>query len=115
MTSLGLRYERIADYLSNRSIAYRCMERPVTYADCSTHCRSGRIASACAGVNAIFLCPGFWGRDPGVRIIALIHETAHILWSSVDHAANFRHAECYASFVGDLFGGTGAGPACPTP
>jgi hypothetical protein len=115
MTSLSARYERIADYLSNRSIAYRCMERPVTYADCSTHCRSGRIASACAGVNAIFLCPGFWGRDPGVRIIAIIHEAAHILWSSVDHAANFRHAECYASFVGDLFGGTGAGPACPAP
>ena len=115
MTSLSARYERIADYLSNWSIAYRCMERAVTYADCSTHCRSGRIASACAGVNAIFLCPGFWGRDPGVRIIALIHETAHILWSSVDHAANFRHAECYASFAGDLFGGTGAGPACPAP
>jgi uncharacterized ferritin-like protein (DUF455 family) len=54
-------------------------------------------------------------QPPGVRIIALIHEAAHILWPSVDHAANFRHAECYASFVGDLFGGTGGGPACPTP
>jgi len=115
MMSLSRRYERIAEFLSNRSITYRCMERPVTYADCSTHCRGGRIASACAGVDAIFLCPGFWGRDPGVRIIALIHEAAHILWSSVDHAANFRHAECYASLVGDLFGGTGAGPACPAP
>ncbi len=115
MTSLSLRYERIADFLWNHSIAYRCMDRPVTYATCSTHCRSGRIASACSGVDAIFLCSGFWARDPGVRIIALIHETAHILWSSVGHAANFRHAECYASFVGDLFGGSGAGPACPAP
>jgi hypothetical protein len=66
-------------------------------------------------VDAIFLCSGFWARDPGVRVIALIHEAAHILWSNVEHVANFRHAECYASFVGDLFGGTGAGPACPAP
>jgi len=115
MTSLSARYERIADTFFNQSIAYRCMENPVTYAGCRTHCRGGRIASACPGVHAIFLCPGFWQRDPGTRIIALIHEASHILWSSVDHAANFRHAECYASLVGDLFGGTGAGPDCPAP
>lgn len=114
MTSLSARYERIAGYLANRTIAYRCIHGRVTYSNCRTGCHVGE-ASACPGVDAIFLCSGFWGRDPGDRMIMLIHEVAHILWTSVDHAANFRHAECYASFVGDLFGGTGAGPACPTP
>lgn len=114
MMSLSMRYERVADYFSNTAIAYRCIHGRVTYSNCRTGCHIGE-ASACAGVNAIFLCSAFWARSPGERIIMLIHEAAHILWASVDHVANFRHAECYASFVGDLFGGTGAGPACPTP
>jgi hypothetical protein len=114
MTSLSSRYQRIGDYLANRHIAYRCIEGRVTYRNCRTGCHVGE-ASACSGVNAIFLCAAFWQRDPGERTIMLIHEVAHILWANVNHVANFRHAECYASFVGDLFSGTGAGPACPTP
>lgn len=114
MSSLSARYERIANYMANHAIAYRCIGGTVMYGGCRTSCSVGE-ASACPGVNAIFLCAAFWGRDPGERMIMLIHEVAHILWANVDHVANFRHAECYASFVGDLFGGTGAGPACPTP
>ncbi|MDP1769201.1 MAG: DUF4157 domain-containing protein [Nitrospirota bacterium] len=114
MSSLSARYERIANYMANHAIAYRCIGGTVRYGGCRTSCAVGE-ASACPGVNAIFLCAAFWGRDPGERTIMLIHEVAHILWANVDHVANFRHAECYASFVGDLFGGTGAGPACPTP
>jgi len=114
MTSLSARYERIADYLANHPIAYRCIDGTVTYRSCRTGCPVGE-ASACPGVDAIFLCAAFWGHSPGDRMIMLIHEVAHILWANVDHVANFRHAECFASFVGDLFGGTGAGPACPVP
>ncbi len=119
MQLMATRYELISDMLERGAVHYLCMSTAArsfggcTIADCSSD------AWACPGVNAIFLCPGFWtGGATGTSATLLIHETAHMMWANVGHGArgsggNFRHAECYASFVADLFGIQPGGPPCP--
>lgn len=117
MELMARRYELIADMLGRGFVHYLCMSTTRTFGGCTiTDCSSD--AWACTGVNAIFLCPGFWAGDPGTGSTLLIHETAHMMWESVGHGArgsggNFRHAECYASFVADLFNLAPGGPECP--
>jgi hypothetical protein len=107
------RYALIAT-LFESPIIYRCINAAGVYNNCNTHCVD-RLASACAGIRAIFLCDAFWGAGDGRQVIALIHEAAHINWTSVDHFQTFRHAECYASLVADLFNHPTGQPACPAP
>ncbi len=91
---------------------------------CATNdCGGDRDAWVYAGVGTIHLCPSFWDLlEDSVDAAAtlFIHEAAHIIWQRVDHGAsgpggNFRHAECYASFVSDIFGIQEGTPECPDP
>lgn len=119
MDLVALRFDLIAAQLGRGFVHYLCMSTTRSFAgrtitDCS------RDAWAFPGVNAIFLCPGFWSGigDPRTRATLLIHETSHMIWESVFHGAsgsggNFHHAECYASFVADLEGVAAGTPACP--
>lgn len=69
----------------------------------------------------IFLCPTFWGiTGPERQALLLIHEGAHVRFGNPSHSVrgrlhNFRHPECLASFVADLFGHGTNTPACPVP
>jgi hypothetical protein len=111
--------QSIADLYSG-PVRYRCITGATTFADCDTHCR-GRAASACEGVRVIFLCPTFWGiAGPERQALLLIHEGAHVRFGNPSHSVsgrlhNFRHPECLASFVADLFGHGTNTPACPVP
>jgi Domain of unknown function (DUF4157) len=119
MDLIASRFDLIAAQLRRGFIHYLCMSTTRSFAgrtitDCS------RDAWAFPGVNAIFLCPGFWSGigDPRTRSTLLIHETAHMIWEEVFHGAggsggNFRHAECYASFIADINGVAAGTPACP--
>ena len=113
------RLQSIADLYSG-PVRYRCITGATTFADCDTHCRN-RTASACAGVRVIFLCPTFWGiSGPERQALLLIHEGAHVRFGNPSHSVsgrlhNFRHPECLASFVADLFGHGTNTPACPAP
>lgn len=113
MDGLSDRLQAIADQF-DRSIHYQCITGTTTFMDCEGHCR-GRSATACAGIRAILLCPSFWGLSEDNQATLLIHETAHMRWASVLHAANFRHASCYANFVADIFNLPLTTPACPAP
>jgi hypothetical protein len=112
------RYELVANQFASGFTHYLCMSTARSFGGCSAPDCSND-AWACPGVNAIFLCPGFWVGDPRSSTL-LIHEMSHQIWGSVRHGArgsggNFRHAECYASFISDIFGLTPGGPACPVP
>lgn len=117
MELMARRYELIANQFGSGFIHYLCMSTSRSFGGCNiTDCSND--AWACPGVNAIFLCPGFWGGDLRTSSTLLIHETSHMIWESVFHGArgaggNFRHAECYASFVADIFGLAPGIPACP--
>ncbi len=118
MDLVSARFQLIADTLDD-FINYLCTAGATAFGGCQPPC-ANRDASACAGVDAVFLCPTFWGLTPDSQAILLIHEVAHMIWAHVLHGAagpggNFRHAECYASFVADLFGAPAGGPACPPP
>jgi len=110
---LSDRLQRISDNF-DRPIHYPCIGGPTTLMGCDAHC-TGRDATTCAGIRAIFLCPGFWKLSPNGQGTLLIHETAHMLWANVVHSANFRHASCYANFVADIFHAPTTTPACPIP
>jgi len=116
---LSGRLQSIADLYSG-STRYRCITGATTFAGCDTHCRN-RAASACHGVRVIFLCPNFWGiTGPERQALLLIHEGAHVRFGNPSHSVsgrlhNFRHPECLASFVADLFEHGTNLPACPAP
>ncbi len=116
---LSGRLQSIADLYSG-AMRYRCITGATTFADCDTHCRD-RSASACEGVRVIFLCPDFWRiAGPERQALLLIHEGAHVRFGNPSHSVrgrlhNFRHPECLASFVADLFGHGTNTPACPAP
>jgi len=107
MDLMALRYTLIANALGSDSNHYRCISGETTWRgihafDCA------RDAWTFPGIDAYLLCPGSRATDLTSATL-LIHETSHIIWERVFHGApgsggNFRHAECYASFVGDLFG-----------
>jgi hypothetical protein len=117
MNLLARRFQLIATTF-NGFIHYRCIGGASSFAGCNIpNCTSD--AWTCTGVNAIFMCPTFWPVNNSNSTL-LIHEAGHMIWGRVGHGArgsggNFRHAECYASFVGDLFGIAPGGPACPAP
>jgi hypothetical protein len=119
MELMARRYELIANAFDG-PLHYRCISGASSFGGCNIPDCSND-AWACPGVDAIFLCPGFWAPgDPGTQSTLLIHETSHMIWEHVIHGAggsggNFRHAECYASFVGGIFGITPGLPACPVP
>ncbi|MGA7180810.1 MAG: DUF4157 domain-containing protein [Thiobacillaceae bacterium] len=113
MDSASDRFQRLADNF-DKPIRYRCIDKPDTFAGCDAHCK-GRDATTCAGLRAVFLCPRFWTLGDTEKATLLIHESAHMLWANVAHVANFRHAECYASFVADMFHSLPGTPACPQP
>lgn len=119
MGLMARRYELIANQFGGGFIHYRCIGGASAFGGCNIPDCSND-AWACPGVNAIFLCPGFWGGDLRTSSTLLIHEASHMIWGNVGHGArgsggNFRHAECYASLVADIFGLTPGGPACPAP
>jgi hypothetical protein len=119
MNLMARRYELIAGQFGGGFIHYRCIGGASAFGGCNIPDCSND-AWACPGVSAMFLCPGFWGGDTRTSSTLLIHEASHMIWGSVGHGArgsggNFRHAECYASFVADIFGVTPGGPACPVP
>jgi hypothetical protein len=120
MDLMAARFTLIANLLASDFNHYRCIGgatswRGIRAPDCS------RDAWTFPGIDAYLLCPGFWATDLTSSTL-LIHETSHIIWEQVFHGApgsggNFHHAECYASFVADLFG---VAPAvapgdCPLP
>ena len=109
------RYQSIANQLDSGAVHYLCMTASRSFGNC-TIADCSRDAWACPNVNAIFLCSGFWGGGHSSSIL-LIHETAHMIWENVIHGAsgsggNFRHAECYASYVADIFGQPAGKPEC---
>jgi hypothetical protein len=118
MRLIALRYDMIARQFSRGFVHYLCMSTTRTFGSCNiTDC--SRNAWACPNVNAIFLCPAFWGGDPRTSAALLIHEAAHMIWESVIHGApgsggNFRHAECYARAVADRLNLGLAEDECPT-
>jgi hypothetical protein len=112
------RYEMIAGQFDRGFVHYLCMSTERSFGGCTiTNCE--RDAWACPNVNAIFLCPGFWnGGDTSSAL--LIHEAAHMIWERVVHGAagsggNFRHAECYASVVSEIFQVAPGEPECFIP
>jgi hypothetical protein len=122
MGLMANRFTLIANLLQRGFLHFRCTNGHDAFGGCViTSCPAGIDAWSCSGVNAIFLCPSFWGiTDNNSRATLLIHECSHIIWERVIHGArgsggNFRHAECYASFVADLFGSVPGTPLCPVP
>lgn len=113
MRILAERFVLISDFLKG-SITYNC----VTKSKCSNVCSHDCDAYVSVGGSTINLCPSFWDFWPKKMDSAaalLIHEAAHTIWQSVGHEENFNHAECYASFVGDIFNIPEGTPPCPTP
>lgn len=118
LDGLSARFDRM-DSNFGQVLRYRCIHGAVSLDDCDTHCK-GRAASACQGVKTIFLCPSFWAIPDASKATLLIHESFHMLFGFPGHGGagvgrNMRHAECYASFVSDMFNLPTGGPACPTP
>lgn len=119
MELMARRYGLIANAFDG-PLHYRCIGGASSFGGCNIPDCSND-AWSCPGVDAIFLCPGFWAPGPpGTQSTLLIHEASHMIWERVIHGArgsggNFRHAECYASFVADIFGITPGLPACPIP
>ena len=110
---LATRFQLIANNFDN-NIAYGCIGGSATFHGCGGDC-SGRDATACAGIPAILVCPRFWALTDDNKATLLIHEAAHMIWSSVVHTANYGHASCYANFVADIFNLPTTTPACPVP
>jgi hypothetical protein len=112
MRILAERFGMIADILRG-PIDYDC----VAATTCSQACSHSCDAFVSTGQSRISLCPSFWNDwfETSSMAALMIHETAHMIWAGVGHGANFSHAECYASFVGDLFGISSGTPSCPQP
>jgi hypothetical protein len=105
------RYSRLSDRLLGGSFRYRCIGGPTTIGSCAGHC-NGRDANACFNTDLIMLCPAFWGFAIGRSAILLVHEAAHRVFG-IDHARNFRHANCYATYAAASHGQVWTGgPAC---
>jgi hypothetical protein len=117
MFLIAKRLEMIANQLDKGFVDFICLSTTRTFAGRTADCAFD--AQAFPNFNGIFICPGFWAGNMGSATL-LIHEVAHMIWERVFHGAagsggNFRHAECYASFVGDIFNQLHGQPACPQP
>jgi hypothetical protein len=91
------RYSRLSDRLLGNALRYRCIGGPTTVSGCTGHC-TGRDATGCFNTDLIMVCPNFWGFTMEQNAILLVHEAAHRVFG-VDHARNFRHANCYATYA----------------
>jgi hypothetical protein len=126
---LAARFRLVARWFSQWG-TWRCIDGPANFAGCSVPTCTDSFAWSCAGIGVIFLCPLFWAQDqppdgdatqgPDQQAGILIHEVGHIGWTDIGHGArgpggNFRHAECYASMVGDIIGFTTPVAECPDP
>jgi Domain of unknown function (DUF4157) len=100
--------------LSNRVLGafnYRCIGGPTTIGSCTAHC-TGRAATSCFNTNLIMLCPRFWTFSLNDQAFLLIHEASHRVFG-IDHARNFRHADCYAAYTAAAAGqASGTSPVC---
>ena len=118
MGLLANRYALMAR-LFGQNVAYRCRV-PDNFGGCAptvADCAAGDALS-CNGVGAIWLCATYWGFTNDAQAGVLIHEAAHIIWGNVIHGArgsggNFRHAECYAELVAQIFGFANAPTGAP--
>jgi hypothetical protein len=100
--------------LSNRLLGafnYRCIGGPTTIGSCTGHC-TGRAATTCFNTNLMMLCPRFWTLSLDNQAFLLIHEAAHRVFG-IDHARNFRHADCYAAYTAAAASqASGTSPVC---
>ncbi|SRR5258706_509077 len=115
MFLMAKRFEMIADQLESGHVHYICLSTTRTFAGRTADCAFD--ATSFPNFNGIFICPGFWAGNLNSATL-LIHEVSHMIWERVFHGAvgsggNFRHAECYASFVGDIFNQLHGAPPCP--
>jgi hypothetical protein len=108
--ALKNRYSRLSTRLLG-NIRYRCIGGRTTIGGCTGHC-TGRDATSCFNMDLIMVCPGFWSATMNARSLLLVHEAAHRVFN-IDHARNFRHANCYANYAAAAAGQAWAGgPAC---
>jgi uncharacterized protein DUF4157 len=119
LEGIASRYDSM-DQNFGKVLKYRCINGAVSLDGCDTDCVNAD-ASACQGIRTFFLCPSFWSLSQTSMSTLLIHESFHMLSGQPGHGGkgvgkNLRHAECYATTVGDIFNlGTAGGPACPSP
>jgi len=99
--SLADRYSRIADFLGDSNIRFRCIDHKTTFGGCEADC-SEVDAWGCPP-NTILLCPKFWNLGPDEKAQLLIHEVAHTIFGIL-HGHNFSHADCYAAYAADARG-----------
>jgi hypothetical protein len=118
----------------SQNIFYRCVgpEGGSSIGGCSIQpadCANGHSWS-CVGVNAIFMCPGFWSTTNSTdeRALILVHESLHMQLGTTTanlqgeigegnprgSGGRFNNASCYESFASDLTGVT-VQDTCPTP
>jgi Domain of unknown function (DUF4157) len=118
LDGLSARFDAMVSNFGKK-LTYRCIRGAVSLDRCDTHC-TGRDASACNNVRTYFLCPSFWALPDNSKATLLIHESFHMLVGFPGHGGkgagkNLRHAECYASFVSDIFNLSTGTPSCPSP
>jgi hypothetical protein len=117
LDGLSDRFDRM-DSNFGKVLRYRCINGAVSLDKCDTDCVNAD-ASACLGVRTFFLCPTFWALPDNSKATLLIHESFHMLFAAGHGGSgvgrNLRHAECYASFVSDIFNLPTGTPACPSP
>ena len=115
MFLIAKRLDMIANQLEHGFVDFICLTTTRTFAGRTGDCTFD--AQTFPNFNGIFICQGFWQGNMDSATL-LIHEVAHMIWERVFHGAagsggNFRHAECYASFVGDIFNQLHGAPPCP--
>ena len=115
---LSRRFEIIARTF-REILHYRCVGVGSGFGGCNPKSCAHVLAWSCEGVDAIFLCPSFWTHGTKEQAAILIHESGHINWGRVGDnmlrgpGANFRIADCYASFVAASVGTTNPADTCP--
>jgi hypothetical protein len=108
---LDTRYTRLSNRLLGNAFRYRCIGGATTIGSCKGHC-TGRDATACFNTDLIMVCPNFWNFTTSQLGLLLVHEAVHRVLG-VDHARNFRHANCYATYAAVAAGQVWTGgPAC---
>ena len=79
MQLMATRYELISDMLERGAVHYLCMSTARSFGGCNiTDCSSD--AWACPGVNAIFLCPGFWTGGAATSFRKIVETKNEDIW-----------------------------------
>jgi hypothetical protein len=118
MRSLATRFQLINNTFT-QNVIYNCNHGGVNVGGCVSAFPNA-FAESCAGISAIHLHTAFWtGNSLQQQAAILLHEAFHMLLDQVGDTAlrgsgrNFRFAECYGSFVADLYGFATNVAACP--